>query len=331
MANTYNLGANSWWPPDQAAAEEFYAYSQEIDEARSLEQFDRVVGACKAHLRDPSAGPTLNEQIKAKIRNKEPGSYVRLGDADGNALYARSGKYRALADYCVKKISRIYFGNDDLMKDHIGFFTDSVIEAVEEADVVGGPVRPTVSRSFHTPAPDLDVRGMCGMRGVYNYFGGGDYDLSRLANAAWASTWYSRSLLPYYFDFLKDQPSARFITCYEELGPLVQQRANIGEVETHLVPMQASIAFQTKKVAHMKKDIGHYPDVFPRIMEAIRPPYDGCVYIIAAGILSKAYCTQVKRRGGIAIDIGSVADIWMNFQSRPNAKDDLVAKYALKS
>lgn len=329
MKNSYELGAGSWWVPDEETAEQYFAYTKEIDEATSLAQFDRVSSAAKSHLNDSKAGQILRDEIKAKMRNKESGSYVRLGDADGNALFVLKNKYPALADYCVKKISRIYFGNDDLMKDHIGFFTDSVIEAVEKADAVGGPVRGTIERSFHTPPRDLDVRGMCGMRGVYNYFGDG-YDLSKLSGTHWGSTWYSRSLLPHYFDILRDEPYVGFITCYDELAGLVQQKANIGRVETIPVPMQASIAYQTKKVSDMRKDIGHFPDAFPKILEAIKPPYPGCVYIIAAGILSKAYCTRVKELGGIAIDIGSVADIWMSFQSRPNAKDDLVAKWALR-
>jgi hypothetical protein len=38
--------------------------------------------------------------------------------------------------------------------------------------------------------------------------------------------------------------------------------------------------------------------------------YPGEVWLVAGGILGKSYCNTVRRNGGIAIDIGSIMDVW---------------------
>ena len=327
MSNSWGLGEKSWWPPGQEAADEYVAYASEYSKERCAEQFDRVSSLAGSYVTGDKIGSALKHSIENHIKTRTPGSFIRLGDADGNALFHRMGKYPALADYCIRKISKIYFGNDALMGEHSSFFANIVLEALENADGIGAPERVTVLGSFDKPYPELDVRGMCGMRGVYNYLDE-HFDLQKLSQATWTSTWYSRSLLPHYFGLMKDLPYVGFITCYPELAGLFQKKAGIKEVETILVPMQSSIAYQTKRAPHMAKDIGHYPGAYPNILDAIKPPHDGAVYIIAAGILSKSYCTAVKQRGGISIDVGSVADVWMNTRSRPDMGAD-ITKWSL--
>ena len=39
-------------------------------------------------------------------------------------------------------------------------------------------------------------------------------------------------------------------------------------------------------------------------------------FLVAAGFLGKIYCNEIKNKGGISIDIGSTADIWMGYSTR---------------
>jgi hypothetical protein len=61
----------------------------------------------------------------------------------------------------------------------------------------------------------------------------------------------------------------------------------------------------------------HYPDQFNTINCSISRPLNGKLFLVAAGILGKFYCHTIKRNGGIALDIGSIADGWMNCDTRP--------------
>lgn len=64
----------------------------------------------------------------------------------------------------------------------------------------------------------------------------------------------------------------------------------------------------------------HYPDAYLRVLDAIRPEGPGHLYIVGAGLLGKYYCHVAKRRGGFALDIGSVLDYWAGVPSREGAK-----------
>ena len=311
-----------WWPPGEAAAQDFAQYCKDLPLDVSLAQFDQVAEASSQFVSGNAIGTILRDYLADVIARQQPASLIRLGDADGNVLLNCLGGRSALNEYCLNKISSIYFGNKKLMLDEHAFFAHTVIEAVRHADVIGAPERSTVERSFTTAYPDLDVRGMCGMRGVYNYVAAHAAEFP-LDEKIWTSTWFSRSLLPHYFSLLKGQKFIGLITCYDELGPLIQARTEASEVRSLLVPMQASIA-------NVHRDIRHYPEVFHEIMGNIDPPYQGAIYIVAAGILSKPYCTRIKERGGIAIDVGSVADIWMGTASRPGMSPEMIDTWRLK-
>lgn len=329
MTNSIGLGTDSWWPPDEQAAVDFQQYSAEYDLTRCRRDYDAVTQAASEVVRRPSDGQKLADDLRRRIERAIPSSFMRLGDADGNVLLTGIEKFGALQQYCCSKISKIYFGNQDLMWQRRDFFRSIVLEAIESADVVGGPDWKVIERSFSTPAASVDVRGMCGMRGVYNFLAEYRQRL-RLHEITWASTWYSRSLLPFYFELLNRLPYVGFVTCYENLASRMAKRCSIGRTDTFLVPMQASIAYQTKKSPHMTTDIGHYPDVYERILDSLHPPHQGAVYVVAAGILSKSYCSRIKQRGGIALDVGSVADVWMNIRSRPAMSPEFVDRWAIK-
>ena len=321
--NTHNLSIKHWWPPQQEAADEFIEYNNEIGERDSLNQFDKVAQACKDIYVGDKSGNKLFRFFKEKIDSKTPASLVRLGDADGNVLFNAMGQWPSLSEYCLKKISQIYFGDQRVMVKHADFFTEIVLDAVKNADVIGAPERGTISRSFNTPLESIDTRGMVGMRGVYNFFSNpSNWALSEFSDVIWSSTWYSRALLPYYSKLLQDLPFCGFITCYPEMASIFSAAYNIPKTQSINVPMQASVAGKSE-------NIRHYPDAYQSILDSINPPYEGAVYIIAAGILSKPYATTVKARGGIAIDVGSIADVWMGTASRPGMDKSFVDKWKM--
>ena len=54
----------------------------------------------------------------------------------------------------------------------------------------------------------------------------------------------------------------------------------------------------------------HYPDVFHKTIADIQVEGPHHLFLIGAGFLGKVYCGEVKRKGGFALDIGSVFDYW---------------------
>jgi len=52
----------------------------------------------------------------------------------------------------------------------------------------------------------------------------------------------------------------------------------------------------------------HFHDYFDRIRNYPFAP--GQVWLVAAGILGKAYCESIRAAGGVAVDVGAVMDLW---------------------
>ena len=79
----------------------------------------------------------------------------------------------------------------------------------------------------------------------------------------------------------------------------------------HVIPVERQYELTTDARSDQ-----HYPDVYGRIKDALRPDGPCHLYLIGAGLLAKEYCSVVKSRGGFALDIGSVFDYWANVPTR---------------
>ena len=54
-------------------------------------------------------------------------------------------------------------------------------------------------------------------------------------------------------------------------------------------------------------------DRYREILRDLVVPEPGAIFLVAAGLLGKVYCARIHELGGIAIDIGSLADGWMGY------------------
>jgi hypothetical protein len=60
----------------------------------------------------------------------------------------------------------------------------------------------------------------------------------------------------------------------------------------------------------------HIPDRYRSIRQELDFP-DGSLVLVGAGIPGKAYCQWLKEAGCVAVDVGSVFDVWVGKASRP--------------
>ncbi|WP_458094685.1 class I SAM-dependent methyltransferase [Roseomonas sp. WA12] len=74
----------------------------------------------------------------------------------------------------------------------------------------------------------------------------------------------------------------------------------------------------------------HYPDAFDAIVARIREARRGGLYFVGAGVLGKVYCQEARLAGGIAVDVGSVMDVWAGVVSRTGF-EGRVQLYALEA
>jgi hypothetical protein len=104
------------------------------------------------------------------------------------------------------------------------------------------------------------------------------------------------------------------VTCHDGLGAALARRYRLSVETTHIIPPEFK---HSAKFATQAPTARHYPNVFEALREPLSAVPRGHVVLVAAGVLGKVYCDWIKAAGGIAIDVGSAADYWCGYNTRP--------------
>jgi hypothetical protein len=107
---------------------------------------------------------------------------------------------------------------------------------------------------------------------------------------------------------LQSQDRIGLVSCHAALPGALQSKFGLSEVFFHKTPGEAAI---TQGVEPEPFAVWH-----GRIKDEVSRAVPGVLYLVAAGVMSKIYCDLIKRAGGVALDVGSVADIWMRAPTR---------------
>jgi len=105
----------------------------------------------------------------------------------------------------------------------------------------------------------------------------------------------------------------------------LRMRYPLVEVDQITVPSEYDFRLKGEEVIKP-----HLPERFNEVMDLIRPTGQRHLFLIGAGFLGKIYADTVKRRGGQAIDIGSVFDYWAGIPTREGYKSIVDGNLALR-
>ncbi|MFZ4566144.1 MAG: hypothetical protein ACOYMY_06745 [Prochlorococcaceae cyanobacterium] len=236
---------------------------------------------------DPGRLCGLQQQVCAALVEGRGFSLVRLGDGEGLFL---AGRRPCLGGATVNGRRRDggLSAEGHLPDDEHQALIDAWLQAVIEADVVGLPDLDQCLRGpEHYPlvasglgqalAPhQLEALGPCLLPG------GCHLHLFWLASGAY------------------EQPP--FLNVHGLIAPL-------------LPPAMANrVAWQALpgELGHhpVAEGPAHYPEVYQQTLAWIdRQAAPGRLFLVGAGLLGKLYCAAIRRRGGVAIDVGSLIDL----------------------
>ncbi|WP_299322645.1 hypothetical protein [Parasphingopyxis sp.] len=93
-----------------------------------------------------------------------------------------------------------------------------------------------------------------------------------------------------------------FVTHTDPRPKFLDRYPNVKRADFIQIPGHASFT---------QPESSHYPSEYRNIVDRLRVEREGSVFLVGGGYLGKLYCTEIKRRGGIAIDLGGVFDAWM--------------------
>jgi len=256
-----------------------------------------------------SNADTLEKKISEFIYKKIPASVVRLGDGEGRIL---SNPHWLHNLDILHDVIWYQLGKDCLPSAEVYFalhqpgeaytrvmetIRTMLQDAVRNCDALGIP---TPVHFVDTVTPET-VNGQLGFAGAYIE---GRKIASHLAEESIFDTFIFRGLSRTggLKRLLTGLPFVG-IVYHSDVRELLAENFEINELQFTEVPAHQSFLVADSSSVH-------FPDAFFEIVKDLSVPFQGAVFLVGAGYLGKAYCDVIKRRGGIALDIGSVLDGW---------------------
>ncbi|WP_167350697.1 tetratricopeptide repeat protein [Methylobacterium variabile] len=269
-----------------------------------------AIAMAERHERSPnhlSVG-ALTERITAALDSRSGFSLVRAGDGEGAFAFLSNtdeAEFAHLYQHNRHDRARVWFADTVDATAH-PFLGEAfrITDVVRDADVVGMPY-PGWIRHEHTI---LSVTGISSLTNLLR--------IERRPNAATCTQLihvelHNSKLL---YQIMRTQTRVGLISCHPELPERLRSVFGYEHVDYHHVPGEKGHSHLLSEEAVAGS---HWPERYPQIIEALSMPMDGVLYIVAAGILGKFYCDRIKKSGGVALDIGSIADGWVGSRTRP--------------
>ncbi|GAA0423760.1 hypothetical protein GCM10009133_35390 [Cocleimonas flava] len=263
--------------------------------------------------------------IDEKVKSNSPFSIIRANDGEGTLLFGETFKKydrSPLDTYITKRISQIIFGSDQLIPDNVNEFRKLLQTSIENADVLGIPVRSFIRRKLNNEhISDVDIRAVLGSYAQVCYIFEKLKSNKNYSTIIITGPWISKLLLPHFGEIFQKFSNISIITGNKGLGEKIKNSFKLKHVNEINIPGQRSMRDKSAEL--------HWPDRYNSVLKEINSlPCDSLV-LVAAGVLGKPYCNSVKASGNCAIDIGHVADIWYGKATRPGVKNEVIEEWAL--
>lgn len=293
--------------PEQAAMAAFGAYLREFPLPRALAMLLRLK---QRHRYFDTA--EIAAALHGALREQAPFAMVRLGDGEGAWIdpgSADKADYTPLYARNRAQMAAIWFGAD-FAAETSGFtaLATGLPAHIPGWDVTGIPYSSWLRHEYTIASP----RGVPSLVNLIRRL---------LAAGAPAETAFCRQLantdlfteghLP---GILQRAGALTVITCHTGLPAWLTAEYRLSDVEHLPVPGERG---RTALLGEAALRGVQFPDRFTQLQAELARPWNGRLVLIAAGILGKFYASTIRRHGGIALDIGSLADVWMGRLTRP--------------
>lgn len=258
-------------------------------------------------------------RIRTAIDASQPLSLVRLGDGEGRFFPYPPHLENFLENDRIAS-TQVWWnmgGTDTAALDDLGVMIPASADA---SDILGIPDLSRVIRgsSVGTGRPVHGfARNARGLLAVINYV---STIVRRSAEQAvtppMITSCHIHEALAFWGlwpPLLRYMREISLITCHPNLPDALRNQFGVETKTLHLIPAESKYA---PLFGHEKPSEPHFPDVFRRMEQKLASTTPGDIVLVAAGALGKIYCQRVREAGGIAIDIGSVADYWCGFITR---------------
>jgi hypothetical protein len=269
---------------------------------------------------DPSA-IAISEQVIRALQGQQPLSAIRIGDGEANLLTHQAYATPNLNSDVGKLI--LSMQNDSLEATEIWLKRLARImhRSILEADIVGvrglwlskgDPFQKQEARAYGEQirtASSTELRGLMGVWRATDYL----LQLGQegvLQNKLICSAHFYLSILANLERILAHTSCVYLITERSDLLPLFARR--FPGIDFQLIPVGNLRGAQTSG-QDRSRQLAFLGSTFRRIPRTMA----GTLSLVGAGVWAELYCTWIRRRGGVGVDIGSGMDLLAGQCTRP--------------
>ena len=255
----------------------------------------------------------IHAAIHKALVTRVPFALVRFGDGEGAFLsgHRSTNEERELHSKHQLYFLNRWYGDITLMEnEEFQGYCAYLMSRVRDIDVIGLPEQSWLDHESSLRNVATTCNCIRAVTAVADYA-----QKSCATNTSIHIDLEYRSLIS---SLIKEANRVVFVTSHSALASRVRSSLKLAddvELDTILIPPAASDLSHTGYSIASSHFHSDYKRVVASIQECIRP---GVLVLVSAGFLGKGYCIQAKDAGGVALDIGSVSDLWMGFETRPN-------------
>jgi hypothetical protein len=253
----------------------------------------------------------VKELILSALRAREGFALTRFGDGEGVFFRSSSEEEAVLAElYGMARLdrARVWFGDE--VESVLPKFMPQALQisdVLDASDVAGIPYPSWIEHEYKI----LSYTGVVGLGNITRHVSAlrqhRQVFASQLIHIDLARSGGLREII-------SSQESCAIISCFAEAPEFVRSSFGVKNVEFYRVPGEKLFVSEIGAAAAEGR---HYPNRFESLMRILSKPAHGRLFLVSAGIFGKFYCMQIKKAGGIALDIGSLIDASLGKATRP--------------
>ena len=254
-------------------------------------------------------------RIIAAIREGTPLSVIRIGDGEGTvvALHAYAGTPN-LDRHTIEATMSIMKDSFQLSELWMTILRDLLLLAVRQADIVGVVGFSTRERSDLIPRRERilhrlshDIRGAVGgWRSIDLMIRFAEEGLFSGKTIAHANLYFS--VLENMDRLMSNAPKVICINDNVEVIHALRNKYPDSEFQ-YIATGQDGYA--------SREDVLMAPEFLHDVQNQLPGDLRGCLCLVGAGIWAEVYCTWIRQRGGVGVDIGSGFDLLAGKVTRP--------------
>lgn len=248
------------------------------------------------------------EYFEQAIANKSAACLVRIGDGEGaivQSLEVRSPNTASEAHF--RYFSRRWFGAH--AEEHEGLLHDvaqELVSRVHEVDVVGVPPLAWIEK-------ELRLHNVRTFINCIEAAGGACSRTSSSGLVADVSIAVQMEQQGLVTALLRKAENVSIIGSRSDMPDLLEQAVGVQARKFVQIPPPASDEHGRPGEMERGTHLAHFQSIRNNLKESITP---GEVFLVSAGFLGKMYALDIKAAGGIALDIGFLADLWVDAGTR---------------